>query len=463
MGQKYSAGSISGRHARRMQVFTKLGLGVVLLAGIAGSSVALADRVGSSVYLHPPMNAVVDPTPHLLSSPFPAQVNESAFSAQSPAAATTGADWLNIQVRSGDTISTLFDHYDLPMSDWMSIVALGDDVASPLTSIRSGDVLHIRRGSKGGVAELRYALDAVHTLHIVRNADSSFSVSTLTAKTTKRHGYAVGVIESSMYNAGHKAGMSNALIMQMAHIFRWDVDFAKDIRAGDRFSVVYEEILKNGKVISTGNILAAEFDANGHAYRAFRYLHDDDAHYYDAEGRPLRKAFLRAPVDFTRISSRFGRRYHPIQHRWKMHEGVDYAAPTGTPIKAAGDGRIVYRGWERGYGRVIKIKHPGHIETLYGHMSRFKNGLQVGSHVEQGQVIGYVGQSGWATGPHVHFEFHVNGHLRNPLTVKLPGAPPLPKQQRTAFLGKIKPYLSQLHALAEIRLASNTTLETASR
>jgi len=270
-----------------------------------------------------------------------------------------------------------------------------------------------------------------------------------------RQAYAAGTIEDSLFQSAQRAGLSDNLTMELAAIFGWDIDFALDIREGDHFAVVYEDKYLNGNKIGTGDIIAAEFTNRGTTYRAIRYT-DASGHtdYYSPDGHSLRRAFLRTPVKFTRISSRFSlHRMHPILNRIRAHKGVDYAAPIGTPIRAAGDGKIIFRGRKGGYGRVIIIRHGSHYSTLYGHMSAFNSKVRLGSHVRQGQVIGYVGMSGLATGPHLHYEFRVNGVHRNPLTVKLPQAKPIEARYRDDFLRHAAPLVAQLELVKRTLLA----------
>ena len=244
--------------------------------------------------------------------------------------------------------------------------------------------------------------------------------------------------------------------MQMAEIFGWDVDFARDIQAGDRFALVFEEQFKDGEKIGEGPIVAAEFTNRGRRVRAVRYV-DPTGHadYFSPDGRSMRKAFLRTPVNFTRISSRFSfSRRHPILHKMRAHRGVDYAAPTGTAVKASGDGRVVFAGRDGGYGRTIVLRHGSVYTTLYAHLSRFSKGIRPGKRVEQGQIIGYVGSTGLATGPHLHYEFRVRGAHRDPLSVKLPQAAPLAEGYMDDFRSKAKPLLAKLDLTARTAIAT---------
>jgi len=272
-----------------------------------------------------------------------------------------------------------------------------------------------------------------------------------------------GQITSSLFASAAKAGVSDATIMNLADIFAWDIDFMLDIREGDEFRIVIEELWRDGKRVAEGDILAAEFVNQGQVYRGIRYRGvDGQANYYSPEGRSLRKAFLRAPLEFSRISSNFNpNRRHPILNTLRAHQGVDYAAPNGTPVKSAGDGKIIFRGVKGGYGNTIIVQHGGNITTLYGHLSRFNKQFQNGTRVRQGQVIAYVGQSGLATGPHLHYEYRKNGVHLNPRTVKLPNADPLSPSQKAEFLRTAAPLIAQLDrtpaALADIAAESRTS------
>ena len=379
---------------------------------------------------------------------------ELARQAQQPALAIAeGKDWLQLRIRPGDSLSGLFDHYGLPAEDWRAILALGQPVKA-LQQIRSGEKLQVRRDASGHVSELRYDVDEARTLQLLRK-DGAYTANMIEAPAEIRHGYAVGTIDSSLFSDARQAGLSKELAMELAVIFGWDIDFALDIREGDRFSVIYEELYRHGRKVGHGDIIAAEFINQGARHQAFRHKNGDEVNFYGPDGRSMRKAFLRTPVDFTRISSYFGWRRHPIHRSFRQHRGVDYAAPQGTPIKAAGDGRIEFRGRRGGYGNVITIQHGQGVETLYAHMSRFASGINRGTRVKQGQTIGYVGSTGWSTGPHLHYEFRIHGRHKDPMKVKLAQAAPLVKKHKDEFTRAIQPYVAQLEALSQIRVASS--------
>ena len=366
--------------------------------------------------------------------------------------------WLEMTVAKGDTLSGLFDRYDLAAADWMALARL-DDAGKQLQRMRPGDVLRVSVNDARRVNKLSYAVDELRTLSIERGADDAFLASELVADVETRVAYATGTITSSLFLAAAEAGMSDRTTMGLAAIFGWDIDFALDMRVGDSFAVVYEELYLDGEKLRDGPILAAEFINGRRTIRAVRYVDENgDASYYTPGGDSMRKAFIRTPVDFARISSSFslGRR-HPILNKIRAHRGVDYAAPAGTPIKAAGDGKVIFAGTKGGYGRTVILQHGSNRTTLYAHMRSFRRGIRNGARVKQGQVIGYVGSSGLATGPHLHYEFRLNGVHRNPVTVPLPRAHPVPKAQRAQFEQASAPLLSQLDMIVDAsRMASST-------
>jgi len=389
----------------------------------------------------------------------PAAAPTATAATEAPAAgapetlATPAASpWVAVTIKPGDTLSRVFDAQGLPVADWMQLVRLGGE-SKRLKQLRAGDVLHLRKGPEG-LQELTYTLDEARTLQISRT-DTGFESIVLAAEIERRPTYAMGRITDSLYQSGVAAGLPDKLIIELADIFGYDIDFVQDIRVGDRYTVIYDELYKDGKKLRAGDILAAEFVNQGQSLRAVRYIDPQgNAGYYAAGGQSLRKAFLRTPLDVFRVSSNFSRgRFHPVLNRIRAHLGTDYAASTGTPIKATGDGRVTFIGNKGGYGRAVVIKHGSSYETLYAHMSRFRPGLGHGSRVQQGQVIGYVGSSGLATGPHLHYEFRVNGVHRDPRKVVLPRATSLPRQHVEHFKASSAPLLTQLDALNRSQVA----------
>ncbi len=364
------------------------------------------------------------------------------------------AAWHQVRIARGQSLSNIFDDAGLPPQDWMLMTRLGGDSAQ-LKKLKAGDVLNMRIVS-GRLEELTYAIDETRTLS-VRRRGVGYESATLTAELERRPAESVGEIRSSLFADGRKAGMSNRMILEFADIFGYDIDFAQDLQEGDRFAVVYDDILKDGKKLREGDILAAEFTNQGKTYRAVRYVdREGRAGYYTPAGESLRKAFIRTPVDFVRISSGFNlKRRHPILNIIRAHKGVDYAASTGTPIHTTGDGKIEFVGKKGGYGNVIVVRHSGNNQTLYAHLSRFKPGVRVGSKVRQGQIIGFVGSSGLATAPHLHYEFLVNGIHKNPMTVALPRALPLNSQALVQFRALTAPLVARIDALSDSSVASS--------
>ncbi len=357
--------------------------------------------------------------------------------------------WQEITVKKGDNLSLIFPRVGLTARDVYQVSKLGKKIA-PLLHLKPGQKLRfhiLQEGDTRKLSQLQLIVSPIKTLEVFAKNDR-YGARTLLRAYEKHQSIASGTIENSLFEAGLKAGLSNKLVMELAYIFGWDIDFALDLRKGDQFKVLYTENFLDGQKISDGDIQAAEFINHGQTYRAIRYTNKQgESHYYTPEGASMRKAFMRTPVNFTRISSRFSLgRKHPILNRIRAHKGVDYAAPKGTPIKATGDGKITFLGWKGGYGRVIIISHAGRYSTLYGHMLRFKKGLRRGKRVKQGDIIGYVGMSGLATGPHLHYEFRINGVHHNPLTVKLPKAQSLPKRYLADFKKQAQPLLAQLDA-----------------
>ena len=263
---------------------------------------------------------------------------------------------------------------------------------------------------------------------------------------------ATAEIGSSLFAAADAAGLPDLVTLQLADVFGGDIDFFLDLRRGDRFSVVYEMRYVDGEAISAGRIIAAEFENRGRTLRAYLWRSDDGTeNYYAEDGSPLRKAFLRSPVELSRVTSGFTMaRFNPVLLTWRAHKGVDYAAPMGTPVRATADARVSFAGTQNGYGNVIELQHRGAFSTLYAHLSALAPQVKQGARVMQGDVIGYVGQTGWATGPHLHYEFRVDGEQHNPLTVALPNGEPLPETQRTAFAQTIVSATAQLKLAREI-------------
>jgi murein DD-endopeptidase MepM/ murein hydrolase activator NlpD len=378
----------------------------------------------------------------------------SASELTEPHSETEGNTWRTIEIKSGDNLADIFSREGIPPQDLHKILDLGG-AARNLTRIHPGQILRLLTNSESGLIKLDYQIDKLNLLE-VRRTGNDFDIST-TYRTPERHiTNASGFINSSLFLAAQKAGLSDNMTMELAGIFGWDIDFALDIRKGDRFVVLYDELYLEGEKVGEGHILAATFINQGKTYQAVRYTDKSGTtEYYSPDGKNMRKAFLRTPVEYTRISSGFnpGRR-HPILNRLRAHKGVDYAAPTGTPVRATANGKIIFRGKKGGYGNTIIVQHRNKYSTLYGHLSRFSSGLTTGSSVKQGQIIGYVGMTGLATGPHLHYEFRIDEVHRDPLTVKLPGSYPLEKAYLADFQQKATSLISKLDAILSVQVAS---------
>jgi len=382
----------------------------------------------------------------------PGEPAEAARPARRQAPEGPEAGELTLIVRSGDSLELLFRRNDLSLGD-LAMLARLPDVGRRLTLLRPGDEIRLTRQGRQ-VTSLTRELDEFTALKVSRGA-SGFEVRIAEREVETRAVSAHGIIQASLFEAAQDAGISDMVTMNMAGIFQWDIDFIQDVRIGDEFTVIYEELWREGVKLRDSEIVAAEFINQSSPYRAARYTDGNGTSgYFTPEGRSVRKAFLRAPVDFTRISSNFDpSRRHPMLNSIRAHRGVDYAAPTGTAIRAAGDGKVSFRSVRNGYGNTVILQHGGNITTLYAHMSRFAK-PRVGSRVSQGQIIGYVGRSGLATGPHLHYEYRISGVHRNPRTVPLPPADPVPAEYWEDFQASAAPLWHQLDLYRRTRLAT---------
>ncbi|HSE13562.1 MAG TPA: peptidoglycan DD-metalloendopeptidase family protein [Rudaea sp.] len=349
------------------------------------------------------------------------------------ASANDDPDSVEVTVRRNDTLDRIFRSVGIDMGALAELRAR-PEVRKALDILRPGDIITLTH-LDGALLSLNRQISDTLTLSIARS-DAGYAVNyienPLETEMVGRHAR----IESSLFEAGQRAGISAETIMTLANqVFGWDIDFALDIREGDEFSVLYEQKFQDGHYVNDGKVLAAEFVNQGRTHRAVWFESQDGQvkGYFTPDGKGMRKAFLRAPLDFTRISSPFNsRRLHPILGIMRAHKGTDYAAPTGTRIWAAGEGRVVFAGRKGGYGNVVIIDHGKGISTVYGHISRFGKGIRAGRHVNQGEVIAYVGMTGLATGPHLHYEYRVNGKQRNPATIPMPRTE-IPSQYMASF------------------------------
>lgn len=382
--------------------------------------------------------------------------NDLAGSSKPPSPSTPADPaWKSVTVGKGDTLSTVFAKAGLPANAVHDMLAANKD-AKQFTRLDVGQDVDFLIDTKGDLQGLKVKRNDLETISLSKSA-KGYDFKRDLIKPNILANYAHGKIDSSLFAAGKDAGLSHDLIMSLSNIFGYDVDFALDLREGDEFDVIYESQQVNGRQIGTGSILAARFVNRGKEYTAVRYTtKQGNTSYFRADGTSMRKAFIRTPVDFARISSRFSMgRFHPVLNKIRAHKGVDYAAPVGTPIKATGDGKILEAGRKGGYGNAVVIQHGQSYRTVYGHMSRFAKGIRSGVAVKQGQIIGYVGMTGLATGPHLHYEFQINGQHVDPLSAKLPMADPLGGPERKRFMAQTQPLMARMDQEKSTFLALN--------
>ncbi len=416
--------------------------GVLAACVVAGAGFAAA-----ALQLQRPVETVIDPVDHvpLIADAAPVPPAPVPYEA------------LEVTVNSNDTLDGIFRKLQLQLSDLAMLRSL-PDVRRSLDMIRPGDV--IRMTHLGGeIKSLTRQLNETSTLSVTRR-EEGFASNIIENPLEIESRLLTGSVSSSLFNAVNQAGGTDRLAVTLADVFKYDIDFVNLVQPGDRFIVSHEQQWQDGEFVRDGDILAAEFTNSGKTYRAVRYtVPGGRTEYYTPDGRPVRKAFLRFPVDFARVSSDFNpARRHPVLKTVRPHRGVDFGASTGTPIKAAGNGRVITKGVQGGYGNTVVLTHGNGVTTLYAHMSRFRKGLRIGEHVAQGEVIGYVGMTGLATGPHLHYEYRVNGKHLNPAKVTLPKADPIPESLRADFMAQTAPLLAALDQAApeSTRLAQLT-------
>lgn len=368
--------------------------------------------------------------------------------------------WQSYHVHSGETLSGLFHRAGLPAQAWIHILKLGHSV-EPLRRLSPHHVLKLGTGLQGHLLALTYQINSTHTLKISRpSASSDWQAEVHAAPVTVLVNRVSAVVHHSLLLAAHRAGLTFRQAAQLADIFHWRVNLRRDIQPGDRIVAVYNEREVHGHALAPGRIVAAKLVTGSHTWQAFWFdPKGASGGYYTARGHSLKAGILRAPIHYQYISSKFSlHRFDPYLHKWLPHYGVDYAADIGTPIEAAANGRVVYRARMRGYGRLVIIKSFGRWQTYYAHMHRFARGIHVGSHVHQGQIIGYVGESGWATGPHLHFGIRHGNHWVNPLKAKLPTAHAVPVRYKQKFEHRVHELLADIKAPnGKLGIAQHTT------
>ncbi len=432
-----------------MQAYPKSHLKVAVLTALA--------LLVAFTALPEPESEMVTTIPVSLSVSEPVVVAASAVAAEpisdlAPAPLIEAeTHWQTIAVRPGDNMSKLFQRAGLSPRELHEIMSLGKEV-SVLKKIMPGKSLALESDAAGAFRSLRYQESALRNL-VVRRNGALLEANWEIVEPEVIISYATATISDSapsLYHAGKQAGLSDNIIMQLSHIFQWDISFALDLRQGDSFSLMFEDVYVEGEKVKEGAIIAAQFVNMGETHNAVLYTDSKGSrNYYTPEGGSLRKAFLRDPVHFSHVSSSFNlRRLHPIHNKVMPHRGIDYAAQQGTPVLASGDGKVTIARQNNASGKYIVIQHGEQYTTKYLHLSAFANGVRAGKSVRQGDVIGYVGATGWATAPHLHYEFLVGGVHRNPRTVKLPQANPVPETELARFRKTVSPVLARLESVA---------------
>lgn len=424
-------------HKRRS---SRKGLWLALAAGIPGFGVVAAFGVA----------------PDTLDDKLQVQriVQEVALPVAAPVHDVSDAAFVNEgRIQRGDTVAALLMRLGVDDPEAIEFMRRSKEVKA-LTQLRPGRTVRAETTPAGELKRLTYLTPSGDLLSIDRGEDG-FKAQESSAELDSQPLMASGEIRSSLFAATDAAGLPDAVAIQIAEIFSSQIDFHRDLRRGDRFAVVYESLSHNGEQVKSGRVLAVEFVNQGKVHRAVWFeAEDGKGSYYTPEGNSLRRAFLRSPLEFSRISSGFTlARFHPILKTWTAHRGIDYAAPTGTRVRTTADGVVSFSGWQGGYGNLVIVDHPGRYQTYYAHLSAFAPGIRKGARVSQGDFIGYVGQTGMATGPHLHYEFHINGVQHDPMRAVLPEALPITRQLRPQFEARALPLVHQLELMKNVTLA----------
>ena len=365
------------------------------------------------------------------------------------------------RIQRGDTLASVLARLGVSDNAAFQYLRSGGDARAVANNLRPGRAIRAETDGDGSLINLSYSLSPTESVSVDRDGEQ-FKTAKTELRLERRVQMKSAEIRHSLFGAADAAGLPDSVTTQIAEVFSGDIDFYKDIRKGDRFAVVYEMFYHQGEFVKAGRVLTAEFINNGKTFAAVWYDNPADKEasgYYTPEGKNLRKAFLRSPLEFSRVTSGFGGRMHPIHNTWRQHTGVDYGAPTGTRIRATSDGVIDFAGRQGGYGNVVIIRHQGRFTTLYAHMSGLAPGVKTGARVSQGEVVGYVGQTGWATGPHLHYEFRVANAAVNPLTITLPAALPLEEKYLADFKQNAAPLNLRIARLREAPLLAAANFE----
>ena len=371
-----------------------------------------------------------------------------------------GDSWQVVTIKHGHTLGRVFKDMGLPASTLQAVMQT-PGAKDALTRVKPGTEVAFDLPVGGALRTFRYDRDDTHRVEVHFNGDA-VTQKVIERPVETRTVVISGEVGRSLFHSARKLGLTPANIDTLTdEIFKYDIDFDSDVGAKDRFSVVVEQTWREGELLRTGPVQAATFTSGGKVHAGFRYVRSDKAEYFTGDGRPLKKTFIRMPIAYARLSSGFGARRHPVLGSMRMHKGVDYAAGTGTPIMAAGDSRVQFAGWKGGYGRTVILDHGRGYTTLYGHMSNFGK-FRAGQRVAQGAVIGYVGSSGMSTGPHLHYEFRINGAHRNPLSITMPPPEPLSGAQLAHFRAQTGPALARIRKVENIIYADTVNTQLAS-
>jgi len=358
------------------------------------------------------------------------------------------------RIQRGDTMGNILSRLGIQETEAMEFIRISPETRVMHQQLAPGKVVAAQTSENGELRTLYFPLNGKDTALVVERASGRLTAHEKALRFETQIVMKTAEIRSSLFGATDAAGIPDGIATQMAEIFGGDIDFHRDLRKDDRFSVVYEMQYLSGQPARPGRILTAEFVNNGKTFRAIHFEQDGRSAYYTPEGKSLRKAFLRSPLEFSRVTSGFSMRFHPILQQWRAHKGVDYGAPSGTKVRATGDGTVDFADQQGGYGKLVVIKHSGNYSTAYGHLQGFGLGIKKGARISQGDTIGYVGQTGWATGPHLHYEFRINSQQVNPLALNLPTSLPLEASQQTRFKAHSVPLAARLDLLRNTNLAA---------
>ena len=455
---------------RRRPIKLALGLTIGGLL-VAAGAVAMVQPAPATL---PKQQMIADSFSLPLPSPSPSP-SPSSLSATDATTAANQADEYRLETRiqSGDTIASILSRLTIEENGLMTFIIANKDTRNAAHRLVPGRTVQASLDQDGGLKWLRY----YHTpsleekgdflteyLELTKTGDGTFEAGQKQANTESQMHIAAGQINSSLFGATDAAGIPDGITMQIAEVLGGKIDFIRDIRQGDEFRVIYETRSHEGRPAGAGRLLAVDFINNQKRFEALWFQPEDsNGGYYDSDGKSLRGAFLRSAIPFTRISSKFGMRKHPIHKRWRAHNGIDFAAPTGTPIRATSDGVVQFIGTQGGYGKTIILRHPNNITTLFAHQSRFAKGLKRGDRVSQGETIGFVGSTGWSTGPHLHYEFRIKDKPVDPLGIKMPEAVVLDGKQKQQFAQNALPMREQLQKIADLHKTDPDLLKLVSR